>query len=285
MDTNKDIIHHDVVVNDSNTTEQQDVVHPETSKHQRYDHSMLDNLPDIVMVDLFKLLNDLVDKVCLALCCKRLMANMNKLMVSLRQNAQRNTPYRWSETTELPESITWMRVDSSLRQSNIPFPKSLAILELGGRFNQMITPLSLPDTITNLSLGYFFNQPINVGDLPQSLQTLSLGSMFSQPLQIGSLPSSLTTLILGDYYNNVISVGTLPQSLQTLTLGSTYSLPIQVGSLPPTLTSLTLGYNFNQPISNGQLPSSLNQLFFGYYFNSYIEPGSLPHSIPHTTHF
>ncbi|GAM24429.1 hypothetical protein SAMD00019534_076040, partial [Acytostelium subglobosum LB1] len=178
-------------------------------------------------------------------------------------------------------------------------PSTLTELLFDAKFNQPLTPGSLPQPLLELAFEQHsvFNHPIPPNTLPTTLTSLSFGSAFQQPLQQSVLPPSLTSLMFGEEYKQSITPGILPTSLLKLSLGRNELTPrvlpdsltylvlsesfkggIANGSLPQSLTSLNLG-GYNKKITTSLLPQSLKTLIFGKWYNKPLDHGVVPSSV------
>ena len=63
----------------------------------------------------------------------------------------------------------------------IAIPSWITVLELGGAFNQTLTPGLIPDSVTHLTFGRRFHngsKPLSVGVLPPKVMHLTFGDAF-----------------------------------------------------------------------------------------------------------
>lgn len=185
------------------------------------------------------------------------------------------------QINDLPQSITYLKLDHNFNQSIDNLPINLKYLSIENAYCYDTSLDNLPNGLETLYISHYFQMQID--NLPNSLIKLTLGKMFDNT--INNLPTNLIYLTTGKKFNQ--SVDNLPELLEYLTFGELFNQPVD--NLPKNLKYLEFGDNFNYPVNH--LPSNLDYLIFGFKFNQLVDelPNSLTHLLfnvsAHITHF
>jgi hypothetical protein len=175
---------------------------------------------------------------------------------------------------------TTSHFNDSLNTMRGLWPPNMKYLDLGNKFNQIITKGDLPSGLETLVIGnsfnYYFTNNALVG-----IKELVLGYCFNNPFSINqtdnnNIPEGMVSITMGGCYQHPLLKGQFPSTLRGLKFHETYNEPLGVGILPDSLEVLHWGMGTIEP---GAIPTGLKVLKFGEYFKSRdLKPGVLPNA-------
>jgi len=151
--------------------------------------------------------------------------------------------------------LTHLTLGHDYKQPLDNLPQTLTYLKLDYFFDKSVD--RLPANLTHLTLGNCFQQPVN--HLPQTLTHLEFAFSFNQPLD--NLPASLTHLTLSHYFTQTLD--RLPPRLVYLKCGYNFNHPVK--KFPSSLRHIIFGELFNRDVSS--ITKQVTDLVFGYRFD------------------
>lgn len=187
------------------------------------------------------------------------------------------------------------------------WPGTLVALDLGVKFHQDLSGVSLPSSLLELRFGAVFNRSIQGVAWPSRLVRLTFGASFNKPIIGIRWPTTLKHLEFGVNFDQPLVQDTAtttaaadsvfwPPLLESLMFGTDFShtvggggstLPVAEaegysgncscgGGLPPSLKRLTLSQGFWQPIDTVAWPQGLEELNLDCLYVSVAGEGRLP---------
>ncbi|EGC34111.1 hypothetical protein DICPUDRAFT_80130 [Dictyostelium purpureum] len=205
----------------------------------------------------------------------------------------------------LPSSLKELSFESfnqPIEYKQFKSASSLRYLNMGKKFNNIISSNSLPDSLEIIDMGSSFNCEFFSFDLlpTDSLKSIHMGDNFNQSIELQQLPHTVESICFGNSFNQLFDANECYDqdddfyfhnsysNLKEIVFGNSYNQPFLFNSKDKTifnglynLQSIEFGLSYNQQIPVISFLKQLKKIVLGNGFNQNIAPYTFPQTLEH----